>query len=202
MNYAKVVTNEVKAKDFDKKERYLPKSKRKKLGVLSKVIIRTHNNEYSKRIEQQDSLRRQNDRLTKTIKWALIKLLKRAEHSETPGSRFVDYHYPKNSTGIPEELTRIRGLIHDWAEQAKKYYPGEAWFLEKGPNNIARKLALKRMGFIGNNGSVLFKYVEMLADNKIITLDEQVAMLTEVDNALSIGYSMQRQAKQKIGKKR
>ncbi|VVB75105.1 Uncharacterised protein [uncultured archaeon] len=179
-NYAKVSTNQKKAEAFDNKSRYLRKSKRR--VSLSSITVRTHNKEYSRRIAEQDTLRRENDRLAKQIKWKMLKIIGKIDKaSVNPGNI------------LPEvERAQIEELVSNWAEHAAGFFPGEDFFLQKGPNNIARKLSVKRMGFIANNAAQISQLAEMLHARYFISEDDYHAILGLIEKGFDSERELQR----------
>ncbi len=151
LQYARVVTSEAKADAFDKKSRYLSAKSRRKQGKLSRVVIKTHNKDYSERITVQDRLRRQNDRQTKKLRWTILRLVKSAK----PFSQAETI-----------ELVRATG---EWAVTAIEFLPGEKFFVSKGQQNVARKLSLKRLEFIRNNIRELERLVNLMRKKRLIT---------------------------------
>ncbi len=168
LQYAKVVTNQKKAEAFDKKSRYLSPKVRRKQGKLSRIIIRTHNKEYSQRITEQDSLRRVNDKQCKKIRWQVLKWIR--------GKRVV---------GV-ENFSELNKSIKEWGETATKFLPKEKWFVSKGANNVARKLSIKRIGFIQNNVEEIQYFVSMLVKKNLLGEYHALILLQNLESVSSM----------------
>ena len=135
MNYPKVISNQQVMDAWDTKT---PKGKRKdkrKSPPKAKVVIRTHNKEYSERIKAQDNLRKENAYLCLKIKWKL-----------------ADFYQSKKPM-TAERVKTLKQMIHAWIEQTGRACAGEEYFVKKNESNPARRLAINRLKFIKENAT-------------------------------------------------
>ncbi len=131
-HYPQIISNEGEMDAWDKKRASERRAKQKQ-APKAKVRIRLHNKEYAQMIEAQEKQRKQNGYLFLKIKWKIMDFKRK---------------------GIPftnEQTSTLRKMIQAWIEQTSAYLAKESFFLQKGENHPARRLAINRIGFLIKN---------------------------------------------------